>query len=277
MKYWYKFICFIFAIALFMPSSVVDATEKRIVTQQEYKEEFEKAQTYKEPMSYPQRKDYSSEEEFKKAEDKWEKDWDDYNLNCEKYTKQGQILLYKKILTYDGAYQENGAKIYTVMNAKTKTFKKTGKYSIIVGGTTVKKNEGTVKFVAPETGKYRISLDTRETVVSNESGLTIRPDSNAGFFQPRLLYCIDGTYERNPNTSDILIGPNETGWYSQGGFIDYTSHGKYSEMQACVGWMKMKKGQYVKFRCRSSAAGLKNEYAYDVAGFDLTITKEGIK
>ena len=36
------------------------------------------------------------------------------------------------IASLDGSYQENGYKIYTVLNGATKTFKKTGKYSIVV-------------------------------------------------------------------------------------------------------------------------------------------------
>ena len=39
----------------------------------------------------------------------------------------------------NGSYQENGYKIYTVLNGATKTFKKTGKYSIVVGGKNGKK------------------------------------------------------------------------------------------------------------------------------------------
>lgn len=269
----YLMCCIIIAGAV-LPNSVVNAAEKRIITRQEYEEEEEKALNYGIPERI-NREDYDSEEEYDEAFDRFLDACDEYDENSDKYQKKGCKLLYKKVMTYNGAYQENGAKIYTVTNAATKTFKKTGKYSIIVGGTTAKKDEGTVKFVAPKSGKYRISLDTRNTLV-DLSGITIEPSSSGeSYYNHRLLYRTDGVYTRNPNTSDILIGKEKgTHRYNSGGFLGYTSQGLYSEMQACVGWIRMKKGEYVKFRCRSSSADVDEEWAYSLAGFDLTITKE---
>ena len=72
------------------------------------------------------------------------------------------------VASLDGCYQENGNKIYTALNGKTVTFKKTGNYSVIVGGKTAKKDEGTFKFVAPKTGTYKFTFTTKDNVAGGQ-------------------------------------------------------------------------------------------------------------
>lgn len=50
--------------------------------------------------------------------------------------------LYDSIASLNGCYQPNGYKIYTTLDNKTVTFKKTGNYAVIVGGKTAKKDQG---------------------------------------------------------------------------------------------------------------------------------------
>ncbi len=65
----------------------------------------------------------------------------------------------------NGCYQENGLRIYTVFDGKTKTFKKTGSWSILVGGKTKYKNYGVVKFTAPKAGRYKFTLSSKDNVL----------------------------------------------------------------------------------------------------------------
>lgn len=65
----------------------------------------------------------------------------------------------------NGCYQENGLRIYTVFDGKTKTFKKTGSWSILVGGKTKYKNNGYVKFTAPKAGRYKFTLSSKDNVL----------------------------------------------------------------------------------------------------------------
>ena len=80
----------------------------------------------------------------------------DYYSDCDKY--------YSMIEAMDGCYQENGLKIYTVLNGKTKKLNRTGQYAIVVGGKTEEKDMGYVKFVAPKTGTYEFTFDVNENV-----------------------------------------------------------------------------------------------------------------
>ena len=49
---------------------------------------------------------------------------------------------YNSVASMNGCYQPNGYKIYTALDNKTVTFKKTGNYAVIVGGKTAKKDQG---------------------------------------------------------------------------------------------------------------------------------------
>ncbi len=65
----------------------------------------------------------------------------------------------------NGCYQENGLRIYTVFDGKTKTFKKTGSWSILVGGNKKSNNYGYVKFTAPKAGRYKFTLSSKDNVL----------------------------------------------------------------------------------------------------------------
>lgn len=65
----------------------------------------------------------------------------------------------------DGCYQENGLKIYTVFDGSTKTFRKTGAWSILVGGNKKSNNYGIIKFTAPKSGRYKFTLSSKDNVL----------------------------------------------------------------------------------------------------------------
>lgn len=65
----------------------------------------------------------------------------------------------------NGCYQENGLKIYTVFDGSTKTFRKTGAWSILVGGNKKSNNYGIIKFTAPKSGRYKFTLSSKENVL----------------------------------------------------------------------------------------------------------------
>lgn len=88
-----------------------------------------------------------------------------YSDDYEKFNSKGWM---NYVASLDGSYQENGNKIYTALNGKTVTFKKTGNYSVIVGGKTAKKDEGTFKFVAPKTGTYKFTFTTKDNVAGGQ-------------------------------------------------------------------------------------------------------------
>lgn len=267
--------CLLLSVELISPNYEVNAKEKRIITQNEVDEARKSCRTYGMPVK-PKLEDYDTYEEYDKAFDLYLDQMDVFEEKCLEYEEQGVKLFYQEVLTYDGAYQENGLKIYTVMNNTTKTIKKTGAYSIIVGGTTVKKNQGNVKFVAPSDGTYKIVLDVRENIAAGEDGIVILPyEYTKKHFMPKVLYSVNGVYERNPNTADlILVKEGSAGMYKSGGISDYISASVLSEMRVITGRIEMKKGEYIVLKCRSSEADLNRDYAYDIAGFDLTITKE---
>ena len=70
--------------------------------------------------------------------------------------------LYNSIASLNGCYQPNGYKIYTALDNKTVTFKKTGNYAVIVGGKTAKKDQGSFKF-----GPEKLTKDTSVLVTDD--------------------------------------------------------------------------------------------------------------
>lgn len=75
---------------------------------------------------------------------------------------------YNSVASMNGCYQPNGYKIYTALDNKTVTFKKTGNYAVIVGGKTAKKDQGSFKFVAPKTGTYKFTFSTKNNVAGGQ-------------------------------------------------------------------------------------------------------------
>lgn len=180
---------------------------------------------------------------------------------------------YNYVKTLDGCYQENGNKIYTILNGSKKTFKKTGSYSIIVGGKTAKKDEGTFKFVAPKTGVYKFSFTTKDNVAGEQIFLSQDGNTKEGCFF-KVNYKV-GSRKLTKDTS-VLVTDNakHTAIASKGSnvFSDW-SNDKSSKMTKVSGSVKMKKGQWISFTGRSSHARYDEDEAYNFTGFDVTITK----
>ena len=180
---------------------------------------------------------------------------------------------YNYVKSLDGCYQENGNKIYTILNGSKKTFKKTGSYSIIVGGKTAKKDEGTFKFVAPKTGVYKFSFTTKDNVAGEQIFLSQDGNTKEGCFF-KVNYKV-GSRKLTKDTS-VLVTDNakHTAIASKGSnvFSDW-SNDKSSKMTKVSGSVKMKKGQWISFTGRSSHARYDEDEAYNFTGFDVTITK----
>lgn len=179
--------------------------------------------------------------------------------------------LYKSIKSLDGCYQENGNKIYTILNGSKKTFKKTGSYSIIVGGKTAKKDEGTFKFVAPKTGTYKFTFTTKDNV----AGEQIFIDWDGGQVVPYKVSYKAGSLKITKD-ADVLVTDNakHMAIVSKGGnVLSSMQNDKASKMTKVSGTVKLKKGQYVQYTGRSSHAAYDEDEAYNFTGFDVTITK----
>ena len=180
------------------------------------------------------------------------------------------------IASLDGSYQENGYKIYTVLNGATKTFKKTGKYSIVVGGKSAKKDEGTVKFVAPKTGTYKFTFSVKENVAG---GRVVIGDHNVNINHPvvaKVNYKNGKGYVTNGKSTLILLASKGCAYLPKTGSLgDYAVKEVTSEMRTITGSVKLKKGQSVVLTARSSSADYNedSECAYNFVGYDLKITK----
>ena len=178
---------------------------------------------------------------------------------------------YKSIKSLNGCYQENGNKIYTILNGSKKTFKKTGSYSIIVGGKTAKKDEGTFKFVAPKTGTYKFTFTTKDNV----AGEQIFIDWDGG---KAIDFKVDYKVGSKKYTSSSMVLVTDNTKYAasspQGAnVLSSMQKGKLSRMTKVSGSIKLKKGQYVQYVARSSHAAYDEDEAYNFTGFDVTITK----
>lgn len=174
----------------------------------------------------------------------------------------------------NGFYQENGYKIYTVLNGATKTFKKTGKYSIVVGGKSAKKDEGTVKFVAPKTGTYKFTFSVKENV----AGGSIYIDQNnlKHVVVAKVNYKNGKGYVSDGKTTTMLLASKGCAYLPKTGSLgDYAVKEVSSEMKTITGSVKLKKGQSVSLTARSSSADYNedSECAYNFVGYDLKITK----
>lgn len=178
---------------------------------------------------------------------------------------------YKSIKSLDGCYQENGNKIYTILNGSKKTFKKTGSYSIIVGGKTAKKDEGKFKFVAPKTGTYKFTFTTKDNVAGEQIFIDWDGGKAVDF---KVDYKV-GT-KKYTSSSMVLVTDNAKHAASspQGAnVLSSMQKGKLSRMTKISGSIKLKKGQYVQYVARSCAADYDENEAYNFTGFDVTITK----
>lgn len=202
----------------------------------------------------------------------WDKANDDAGLTEDDLpTKEAYKNYYKLMSSLDGCYQENGNKIYTILNGSKKTFKKTGSYSIIVGGKTAKKDEGVLKFIAPKTGVYKFSFTTKDNV----AGEQIFIDWDGGQVVPYKVSYKAGSLKITKD-ADVLVTDNakHVAIVSKGGnVLSSMQNDKASKMTKVSGSIKLKKGQYVQYVARSSHAAYDEDEAYNFTGFDVTITK----
>lgn len=174
----------------------------------------------------------------------------------------------------NGSYQENGYKIYTVLNGATKTFKKTGKYSIVVGGKSAKKDEGTVKFVAPKTGTYKFTFSAKENVAGGR--VYIQQYSTGKYINAKVDYEHGSGFVTNGKADIFLLASKGCAYLPKNGSLgDYAIHSVTSEMRTITGSVKLKKGQKITLIARSSSADYNEdpECAYNFVGYDLKITK----
>lgn len=207
----------------------------------------------------------------KKVVTRAEYDEADFSFFDEENREYDNKGFYNYVKSLDGCYQENGNKIYTILNGSKKTFKKTGSYSIIVGGKTAKKDEGTFKFVAPKTGTYKFTFTTKDNV----AGEQIFIDWDGGQVVPYKVSYKAGSLKITKD-ADVLVTDNakHVAIVSKGGnVLSSMQNDKASKMTKVSGSIKLKKGQYVQYVARSSHAAYDEDEAYNFTGFDVTITK----
>lgn len=181
--------------------------------------------------------------------------------------------LYNSIASLNGCYQPNGYKIYTALDNKTITFKKTGNYAVIVGGKTAKKDQGSFKFVAPKTGTYKFTFTTK----NNVAGGQIFIDHDGGQVVAYKVNYKAGSKKLTKDASVLVTDDPEWPAYVTDG-RDVLSHyvnDVTSTMTKVSGSIKLKKGQFVKYVARDSGAGYdeRDDAAYNFTGFDVSITK----
>lgn len=178
---------------------------------------------------------------------------------------------YNYIKSLNGCYQENGYKIYTALDNKTVTFKKTGNYAVIVGGKTAKKDQGSFNFVAPKTGTYKFTFTTK----NNVAGGQIFIDHDGGQVVAYKVNYKAGSKKLTKDASVLVTDDPEWPAYVTNG-RDVLSHyvnDVTSTMTKVSGSIKLKKGQFVKYVARDSGASYDENAAYNFTGFDVSIKK----
>ena len=178
---------------------------------------------------------------------------------------------YNYIKSLNGCYQPNGYKIYTALDNKTVTVKKTGNYAVIVGGKTAKKDQGSFKFVAPKTGTYKFTFTTK----NNVAGGQIFIDHDGGQVVAYKVNYKAGSKKLTKDASVLVTDDPEWPAYVTNG-RDVLSHyvnDVTSTMTKVSGSIKLKKGQFVKYVARDSGASYDENAAYNFTGLDVTITK----
>lgn len=205
------------------------------------------------------------------------KEYHSVRVDC--YDEETEVFdgnrLYDYVASFNGCYQPNGYKIYTALDNKTITFKKTGNYAVIVGGKTAKKDQGSFKFVAPKTGTYKFTFSTKNNVAGGQ--IFIKQSGNARelcFFKVNYKA---GSEKLTKDTSVLVTDdPKWPAYATKGGnVLSHYIDDKTSSMTKVSGSIKLKKGQFVKYVARDSGAGYdeRDDAAYNFTGFDVSITK----
>ena len=230
-----KVMSLVMAATMVLAPVTASASEKKVVTAKEFK---------------------SSEMSF-------------YSDDYEEFNSKGWM---NYVASLDGCYQENGNKIYTALNGKTVTFKKTGNYSVIVGGKTAKKDEGTFKFVAPKTGTYKFTFTTKDNVAGGQIFLDWDGGKAIKFKTNYRL----GSKKYDQTSSVAVTNDHDRCAYpTLGKGLSRYEDCWYSEMTKVSGSIQLKKGQSVIYTGRACDASYDepNSSAYNFTGFDVKITK----
>lgn len=184
--------------------------------------------------------------------------------------------LYDSIASLNGCYQPNGYKIYTALDNKTVTFKKTGNYAVIVGGKTAKKDQGSFKFVAPKTGTYKFTFSTKNNVAGGQIFLDQHYAGKDYLMSFKVNYKVGSEKIKKDVTVLVTDDPKYTAYVTEGSHVlSRYMVNTTSAMTKVSGSIKLKKGQAVMFTGRGSGAGYdeRDDAAYNFIGFDVSITK----
>jgi len=230
-----KVMSLVMAATMVLAPVTASASEKKVVTAKEFK---------------------SSEMSF-------------YSDDYEEFNSKGWM---NYVASLDGCYQENGNKIYTALNGKTVTFKKTGNYSVIVGGKTAKKDEGTFKFVAPKTGTYKFTFTTKDNVAGGQIFLDWDGGKVISF---KVDYRCGSEKIKHHASAYVTNDPDRCAYPTLGKGLSRYEDCYTSEMTKVSGSIKLKKGQSVIYTGRACDASYDepNSSAYNFTGFDVKITK----
>lgn len=179
------------------------------------------------------------------------------------------------VASLNGCYQPNGYKIYTALDNKTVTFKKTGNYAVIVGGKTAKKDQGSFKFVAPKTGTYKFTFSTKNNVAGGQIFLKQAHGARDNSIKFKVHYTCGSEVIRNHVNLYITDDPKYPAYPTLGKGLSRYEDSYSSKMTKASGSIKLKKGQAVVFTGRDSGAGYdeSDDAAYNFTGFDVSITK----
>ena len=188
---------------------------------------------------------------------------------------------YNSVASMNGCYQPNGYKIYTALDNKTITFKKTGNYAVIVGGKTAKKDQGSFKFVAPKTGTYKFTFSTKNNVAGGQISInqldnTVKGNTKAKYMVFKVHYTCGSEVLKKDGTLYITDDPKYTAYFPTGKSVLSRYENHYSSAMTNVsGSIKLKKGQFVFFTGRDSGADYdeRDDAAYNFTGFDVSIKK----
>ena len=195
----------------------------------------------------------------------------DYSYFNEDTREQDNKGWMKCVEGLNRAYQENGAKIYTVLNGSKKTFKKTGTYSIIVGGKNKKLDEGTVKFVAPKTGKYKVTMNAASNVAGGQLYINQKSTNHSVLFTTKY----DRGGKNGKSGTAVITSDSDACAFipTHGDAFQYNGSSIVSSMTKVTGTVTLKKGQSLVFTARSSNARYdeKPHQAYNFVGFDMTV------
>lgn len=230
-----KVMSLVMAATMVLAPVTASASEKKVVTAKEFK---------------------SSEMSF-------------YSDDYEEFNSKGWM---NYVASLDGCYQENGNKIYTALNGKTVTFKKTGNYSVIVGGKTAKKDEGTFKFVAPKTGTYKFTFTTKDNVAGGQIFLDWDGGKAIKF---KTNYRLGSKKYDQTSSVAVTNDLDKCAYPTLGKGLSRYEDCWYSEMTKVSGSIQLKKGQSVIYTGRACDASYDepNSSAYNFTGFDVKITK----